>query len=374
MPATYYINLKDQAGARVAVFDAFYRLQYHLHRNEPGWCKLHLDLPDDRSTLFDLDGQIEVYRRGDWDGADWYIDMETLHRRLEYQTLRTGQDRFLSWGLGYLDLLARRIGLYWLYNNDAYTADGFLVVNDTPPDIIGEFVNREAGPGAIYGAVDRRTTGLTLAAIVPAGAAVTEQLRNTNLLERVQEVADGYDLDMRIVGNGPALFEFQVAPLLGTDRRVGNPFANPPVVFSLGFGNMALPHYIEDNIAIVNHIFVGGQGTELDRMIYDEADAALVAASPWNLHEAFEDARELDTYDKLEDRATTELEEGLPITDLSFQVIDTDGCKYGRDWVMGDLITAIYREVQQNYRIESVEVVVDNRGVERITVDLVEVE
>lgn len=372
MPATYYINLKDQAGACVAVLDAFWRLQYHRHRNEPSWCKLHLDLPEDRTALFDLDGQIEVYRRGDWDGAAWYIDMETLHRRTEYRMLATGQERFLSWGLGYLDLLARRIGLYWLYNNDAWTEDGFLRVNATPPEVIEEFVNREAGPGAIYAGVDRRTAGLTLAAIAPAGAAVIEQLRNTNLLKRVQQVADGYDLDMQIVGNGVALFEFQCAPLLGTDRRVGNIPGNPPVIFSLGFGNMAVPHYIEDHIKVVNHIFVGGQGTGLDRMIYDEDDAALVAASPWNLHEAFEDARDLDTYDKLMDRATTELEEGLPITDLSFQVVETHGCKYGRDWVMGDLITAEYH-IQQNYRIESVEVTVDNRGMERIVVDLVEV-
>lgn len=373
MPATYYVRLKDQAGAQVALFDAFHRLQYHRHRNEPGWCKLELALPDTRTALFALDGQVEVERRGDWAGAAWYIDMESLHRREEYMMLRTGQERYTSWGPGYLDLLDRRIGLYWLYNRDAFTENGYLTITSTAPEIIGEFVNREAGPGAIYAGVDRRTTGLTLAAIAPAGATITETLRNTNLLLRCQQIADGHGLDMLIVGNGAAQFQFQVGTLLGTDRRIGNPFANPPVVFSPEYGNMAEPLYIEDRLDEMNHIFVGGEGTELERIIYDQPDAALIADSPWNLREGWEDARDLDLESKLAARATAALQEGEPITDLAFRLIETDACQYGRHWDMGDLVTAIYRGVQQNYQVEAVTVTIDDAGTETIEVDLIEV-
>lgn len=373
MPATYYLALKDQAGAQVAVFDQFHRLQYHRHRNEPGWCKVDLDLPESRTALFDLDGQIEVRRRGDWSGATWYVDMETLHRRPEYLMLRTGQERFLSWSVGYLELLARRIGLYWLYNRDAWTLDGYLTVTATAPEIIGEFVNREAGPGAIYAGVDRRTQGLTLAAIVPAGATVTHVLRNTNLLLKIQQIAQAYGLDIQVVGNGAALFEFQVGTLLGTDRRIGNPAGNPPMVFSAGYGNITEPHYIEDRLEEVTHIFVGGEGTGLERTIYDQQDAALIADSPWNLREAFADGRSFDSESKLQVRAEEELHEYAPITDLEFRLIETVAYKYGRDWDLGDLVTATYRNVQLDYVVEAVTVTVDDTGVETIEVDLVKI-
>lgn len=369
MAAKYYIALKDQTGAQVAIFDAFHRLQYHRHRNEPGWCRLTLALPDTRTALFVLDGQVEVYRRGDWSGASWYADWEGLHRRPEYIMLLTGQEQFLSWSVGYLELLSRRIGLYWLYNHDAFTRDGWLTITTTPPEVIGEFVNREAGPGAVYAGVDRRIPGLTLAAIAPAGSDITQTYRNTILLTKIQGIAQAYGLDIQVVGNGAALFEFRVGTLLGTDRRLG--FGSPPVVFSPGYGNMTEPRYVEDHLGEINHAFVGGQGTGLDRIIYDKQDAALIAGSPWNLREGYSDARSLDLEDKLEAEADKALDEGSPITDLEFRLIETDTCKYGRDWDLGDLVTAIYRGVQLDYTIEAITVTVDNAGVESVELDLV---
>jgi len=327
MAADYHIVLKDHTGAQVAVFDKWHRLQYRRQRNEPGWIRLSVDLPEVRTALFGLDYQIEIHRRGDWAGANWYIDMEGLQRRYEFVTLPSGQARFLSWDVGYLELLARRIGLYWLYNTDAFTYNGYLLITDTPPEIIGEFVNREAGPGAIYAGVDRRTSGLTLAAIVPAGTETQEHLRNTELLLRCQQVADAHGLDIRIVGNGAAAFEFQVATLLGTDRRVGNLVGNPPLTFSEGLGNMEQPHYIDDRLQEVNHVFLGGAGDGAQRTVHDQADAALIADSPWNLREGWSDGRDLDTHDKVAARLIAELEKGYPISDLAFRPIEKkSGC------------------------------------------------
>jgi len=370
MPAKYYVAVKDASGARVALFDKWFRLEYQKQRNEPGWIKLDLYLPDpdDRDALFVLDSQIEIWRRGDWSGAAWYVDFEGLHRRSEYYMLEGGDERFLSWSMGYLELLLRRIGLYWLYNRDAYTEDGWLVIEATPPEIIEEFVNREAGPGAIYAGVDRRTSGLTLAAIGPAGATVEENLRNTNLLLRCQQIAQAYGLDIRVVGTGAATFQFQCAPYLGTDRRITSA---DPTIFAPGYGNMRRPRYILDRLTEVTHVFVGGEGTGLDRTIYDEDDAARVAHSPWNRREQFIDAREFNTEDKLGTRATGALAKGDIIRDLDFEFLETDACKYGRDCDLLDLVTGIYR-LQQDYRVEGVTVVVDNTGKETVRLDLVE--
>jgi len=176
---------------------------------------------------------------------------------------------------------------------------------------------------------------------------------------------------MRIVGNGPAQFEFQVAEVLGTDSTIGNPLGNPPMVFRPGYGNMAKPRWLEDRLSEANHVFVGGQGTGWERMMYDQQEAALVANSPWNRRELFVDARDIAREDELPARAVQALEDNEPITDLEFTVVETDAYKYGRNWDLYDLVTGIYQG-QDNYRIEAVTVTVTDAGVETIKVDLIE--
>lgn len=372
MSAIYQIILKDQEGERVAQFDAFASLDYERQRNAPGWLKLELDLPDDRTELFELDGQIEIHRHGDWAGADWVVDFEAFHRRPAYRMVQSGQERFLSWGPGYLELLRSRIGLYWYYNDDARTSRGYLVLSGTPDEIIAGFVNYEAGSGAFYATKDRRCPGLAIGDVSTTGITITEQLRNKELLEAVQALAAAYNLDIRIVGIGAAQFEFQVGKLLGTDRRQGNPEMNPPVIFSTAYGNMERPQYIEDYLDEITAIYVGGQGEGEVRTIYELEEAARIAASPWNRREVFIDARDAVEETTLHGRALKLLQARGPIIDLTFSPIETEASKYGRDWNLGDLVTAIYQGVRRDYRIETIMVSVDNAGRETFALGLSE--
>lgn len=373
MPATYQVMLKSQQGQRVALFDAFAALTYQRQRNHPGWFQLDLDFRDERIDLFELDCQIEVWRRGDWEEAEWEADFEGFHRRGEDATGRRGEPLYRSWGPGYLDLLATRHGLYWYHNADALVVRGYLVLTATPPEIIAGFVSREAGPLALYDSTDRRVPGLTVAEPPIVGDVITEQLRNDQLLDTIQALAKAYGLDIRLVGIGPAEFEFRVAQV-GVDRRVGNPDFRAPVIFSLEHGNMRQPRYIEDALDEITDVWVGGQGEGKARIMHQVQDLIRIAASPWNRREVFIDARDASAITTLEARGQKILEARGPIVDLSFGITQTEACKYKHDWDLGDLITAIYRDVQKDYRIESVLVIVDNRGVESLELGLVEYE
>jgi hypothetical protein len=111
--ATYQVRLRNQAGDLVALFDSFDALEYRRERNGAGWCRLTLPLPDDRADLFELDGQVEVSRKGDWAGADWTVEFEGYARRRRFWQDSTGQEWFDSWSEGYLGRLAWRRIMRW---------------------------------------------------------------------------------------------------------------------------------------------------------------------------------------------------------------------------------------------------------------------
>lgn len=380
MLASYYIALKNQAGTRLAQFDQFAALSYQRQRNRPGSYQFDLTFRDERAEMFELDGQVEIWRRGDWDGADWEADFEGFHRRWEDRTGRHGEPLLRSWGPGYLDLLVTRFGFFWYYwwpwGLPPIIQDGYFVVTATPPEIIADFVAYEAGPQALYivaGIViaDRRVPGLTVAAPPVIGNVITEQLRNEQLLDKVRGIAEAYALDIRIVGIGPAEFEFRVAEV-GIDRRVDNPDLRAPVLFSLEHGNMETPRYIEDALDEITDVYVGGQGQGAARVMEQIQALDRTGASPWNRREMFIDARDASQVVTLQARGQKILKERGPIFDLSFQIKETEACKYKRDWDLGDLVTAIYGDLQKDYRIESVTIVVNDRGVETLDLGLVE--
>ena len=80
MAARYKIDLKDQSGVLVAEFDNFTSLNVSHRINSIDTCTFSISDDDDRIDLFELDGQIEVYRSYPEFGVDWYLEFEGLHR------------------------------------------------------------------------------------------------------------------------------------------------------------------------------------------------------------------------------------------------------------------------------------------------------
>jgi len=337
-------------------------LSYTNKVNDIGFYELRLDMDDDKVVYFSKDYMFEVWRKAD--GEDWQRDYVGLHRRKRKWINQQGYEYAGSIGRSLEELLARRL-IEPSFGNDFASKAGYAAV------IMSEYVDENAGPGVLTYLVDRgagvgevdaarQVSDLTVATASDIGAAVTRDLRLVSLSDALQELARAggvdYWLEYQTTWEGPHAFEFQCTELRGTDRRIDNTDGNLPLVFSVGRGTMVAPVRVWDALNEQNFLYVGGPGKGADRLMNWIEDSTAEAETRWNRREAFIDARNQDTLAKLASKGEEELEARGEEQILDFDIIETAGCKYGRDWELGDLVSGIFDGEQQDVRIVAVTV------------------
>ncbi|KKK68758.1 hypothetical protein LCGC14_2940850, partial [marine sediment metagenome] len=214
MSARYQVILHDQAGAQVAILTTWRTLDYVLRLNDVGNYTLELD--GDLAVVDDfiVDGQVEIRRRDQEAGIDWYTDFRGFHRTEQQRTEQDGLSVFTSQGVDFKHLLARRAILYRDTSAEAAkTGPGETVMKS--------YVDENAGPGAtapprLFNGV---FPGLAIQADGAAGLAWDGNKPYRALLDTLREIADATDVDFDLVATGPVTFEFQAqAEPLGEDR------------------------------------------------------------------------------------------------------------------------------------------------------------
>ena len=295
-----------------------------------------MDGGDTRKTLFVKDALIEVWRRVQDGSSPWYRESTLMHRTPSRQITERGTRIFTSYSRGLLDLLHRREILY--------RAGTTFTLKGGPADtVMKAYVNENAGPGANNAArvADGVTTGFTVepaAGIAPEWAG---QRSWQNLLDVLQEIAADSGVDFDVVrtdtpGSGAAAFEFRTYyPQLGTDRSA-------TVHFATKFNNMQSPYYTNSSTEQVTRVAALGPGENTARRVIVEENAAGIAESPWNTIERSQDARQEDTLTGLQSAATAVLAQAIPQEQFTFQIMQTDALQYGRDYFLGDIVTASF--------------------------------
>lgn len=374
MATRYQIRLKNLAGAQVGLITDWRTLIYTKRVNNVDDYTLVIDgelpLVDD----FVLDGQIEILRRdiASVPPIPSTVDFEGFHRTEVRETSIDGLSTYTSRGAGYDDLLRRRAILYRATTAQADKSG----VGET---VMKEYVDENAGPGAtapprLFAGVN---TGFTIQADGAAGTAWIGERSFRPLLAVLREIAEATDVDFKVIGTGSAMFRFtaQARPLgidrsqTGIDPATGlNSAGNPPLVFALGFGNMGQPVYSLQRIAEVNAVIVLGQGSATNRVV-EERTSAAVAASTWNRVESVQNANQEALIAGLDVFGDAILAKLQAKEDFNFEVIQTDAARYGRDYFLGDLVTARYKDIERTIQIISVTVSVVE-GNETITVEL----
>ena len=378
MPPRYQVRIKNTAGVQTALLTEWKRLEYTLRVNAPHSHVLLLGKAQNVvAAEFVLDAQVEVWRSDLAIGLTPYLDYEGFHRTPVEQTTASGDVLFTSYGQGYMDLLARRAILY--------PAGSAYVAKSGPGEtVVKSYVDENAGPAATDPPrlADGVTAGLSIAADTAGGTAWEGSRAWRNLLEVCQEIADAARVDCSVVGTGPATFVFDAVPwpigedrsTVGLDPTTGlNTAGNAPVVFAVGFGNMAEPVYSLNRTNEVNVVAALGQGLESAREVAIVSDAPAVAASPWNRREATRNANTEAETAGLEAAAEAVLHDLKAASSFSFRVMQTAASRYGRDYRCGDVVTARYSSpsgsVERHYQITAVTVVVAE-GHEDITVEV----
>lgn len=364
MSARYKIHLKDQAGDLVAIFDDFTSLTIGHRVNGIDTCSFSLDDDDSRIDLFELDGQIEVYRSYPQYSVDWYLEFEGLHRTYTRQHFEDGNRYFSSNARGYNDLLRRRIVAY-------YAGTDYARKSGIGETIMKEYVDENCGPSA--NSVDRISnglmTGFTLEADGLRGDPWAGSKAYINILDVCQDIANNSNIDFLVRGNGAAQFCFYVyAGQLGDDRSVTgldtstglNGAGNAPVIFTLARGNMGQPVYSQKRMNERNYCYVLGQGQQSDREIVTREDSDTTDDSTWNKVEFTRDARNYSTTASYQNAGDAALVENQFEETFSFQPIQVESTLYGRDYFFGDLITARYADVERNKKIVGMDITVNN--------------
>ncbi|MFJ6566653.1 siphovirus ReqiPepy6 Gp37-like family protein [Streptomyces sp. NPDC091292] len=194
-------------------------------------------------------------------------------------------------------------------------------------------VNVNAGPGAL---TSRRNPLLTLAPNTVLGPAVTREVNQfDNLLTVLQDIAGAAGLGFRVVQVGSALqFQvFQPADKTGTAR------------FSFGLGNLTDASYSTTPPTCTRAIVVAGGGTS-PRVCktYDRTDPLW----PGLVLEQFVDQTSVDTASvdlaaQMDQAGEEALSNGAGQGSLSISPIDLPLLRYGRDYNVGDTVSAQLR-------------------------------
>lgn len=309
---------------------------------------LQLQLDHPGTDSYELDGQLEVYRRDLINGLDWYLDFEGLMRTPVDQLFENGRETFTIYGFGYNELLARR-GI-WYRPGTSYTEK-----TGVAETVVKEFVNENAGsiataPPRIASGV---TQGLSISPDLVRGSTWTGARAYRNLLVTVEEICQDSETFFDIVGLGPATFLFNFYEnQRGTDRStVGltpvngrNGVGNRPVVFSSDLGNILNIAHATNRSDEITAVLALGQGIEEDRDTVVVSDPIDIVESPWNRREQTYNASQEQTIQGLTSAATAQLESNKKSISFSFTPLLAAATILGRDYDWGDIVTARYRD------------------------------
>ncbi len=374
MAARYQVLVRDQAGVQVAVLTGWLALEYVVRLNDVGSFTLEIDGNLDTVSQFVVDGQIEIRRR-DVDASPavpWYTDFLGLQRTEARSHDDTGQARFASLGVDLKHLLARRVVLF----RDLSAGSDKSGAGET---VMKAYVNENAGPGATAPprVFDGVTPGLTIQADGAAGDAWDGNKPFRPLFRTVREIADATGVDFDVVATGALTFEFQAkAEPLGEDRTTTgidpatglNAAGNAPVVFSLDFGNMEAPSLTKHRIDEVTAALVLGQGAEGNRAVVERTSTAILD-STLNRMESVRNANQAEDNAALEALGDAMLQDLQARETFLFGALQIPSTLYGRDYFVGDKVTARYNDIERNLKITAATIRVQE-GVENIAIEV----
>lgn len=196
-----------------------------------------------------------------------------------------------------------------------------------------DLVNLNAGPGAL---ASRKSGLLTLATNGLHGPAVAREVNQfETLLTVLQDIAGAAGLGFRVVQVGSGL-QFQVyAP---TDR-------SGTARFSFGLGNLLDANYSTTPPTCTRAIVVaGGQTSPRNCQVYDRADPlfpGLVIES--FIDQTSVDSASVDLIAQMDQAAEEALTNGAGKGSLAISPIDLPLLRYGRDYGVGDTVSAQVR-------------------------------
>lgn len=359
MATEYKIRIFDRTGTLQYELIDYRALAYTKAVNEPGMGIITLDGRAPVVSVIDLDWQVEIYRRDLTHSLAWYCDFYGLFRDSEEKADENGVRSATLYCPGQMSLLQRASIAY-----PAATASR-TVFSSTPAETIAKtLVTYNATSSGTT--ADGRIRDVTLPSIIveadaATGASLDYNCAWQNLHNALIDLADVGGGDFDLVKTDVAEWEFRwYAGQLGTDR-------SGTIAFSLSQGNMTNPVLRRNTLSERTVAIVGGQGEENTRDVVVRTGSNYDAA--YNAIEVFVDARQMSTTAGLNAAGDAALAVYQARYDLQFDVLQIPSTVYGRDYALGDLVTAVYGGYSATKQVASVAVEFGING-ERLTIGM----
>lgn len=378
MPVEYYINLTNTAGTLVATVtggmggdggetgSGFTSLAYRNEVNAPGYCRVTFAGNHPARSLLPTNGQIEVYRRNTDLSVSWYRDFVGVFRGQTHTTRETGE-----WVIecpGIMSVLGWR-SVAWY----AGTANRSSFTSAASETIMKTLVSYNAGSNATAangrvrdGVTSGKLSNLwTISNQADGGGGNSKSWTCPweNLLSTIQALAKaGAGGDFDLIKTAAATFEFRwYAGQRGTDRTAS-------VIFALERGNMAQPVYTYNRQNEATVAIVAGQGDGTNRVVTTRNGTDYTSS---NDIEAFVDGRSYSTTAALQAIGDKVMFDRRARVSLGFDVLQVPNAYYGKDYFVGDLVTARYLSTSFTQKVNAVNVAFKGSGDESITVEMV---
>jgi hypothetical protein len=376
--AQYKAMLYSPAGEQVAEFENWQNLSMTHKVNDVDSATITLYGNDSRYDLFEDNCSLEVWRRipgylpravptDRLQSGQWYCEWEGLHVDYDDSTDSSGQRRFISSCVGYLDFLSRREVLW--YSGTDGSKKGPMPLQQA----MAEFVNENAGSAAVAAGgrlINGHIQGLSVGG--GSGGPTWYGARAwRNLLEVIQGIAAYGNADFDIIGQGNANWQFQsYVDRIGVDRttyglnRVTglNAAGFAPVVFSLESQNVASIRKKSFNRKRANVVAALGKGEGTNRMTRLAVHYDTLDTERRNQREITRNASTQDTGPELQAVADAIKNESNIDDDISFEPLIVESCIYGVHYWWTDRITANYQGETRHKRLTEVSIDVDANG------------
>lgn len=350
--AEYKLIVRSPAGVKKREIGDYDWLAYTKRVNDPGLLRFGLrgDHPA-LGVLAELD-QVEVWRRMPAAGVDWYCDFRSIYRdEGREQAVRTSFEASCP---GAMSMLGWR-HVAWKAN----TANRSVFTGVKAATIMWRLVDYNAGPNATTGngrEVGGAISGLSVGSDPNTGSTVDWACAWAPLLAELQKLQKLAGGDFDLVKTGASTWAWQFFPgQRGTDRSA-------TVVFSIDRGNMTNARLRATRSTARTVAIVGGPGEEAARQV--RVRTVTGYSSDYHI-ETFVDARgngDAATSAALDAQGDQALEVARLASQpaLTYDVLQTDSCRYGLHYNVGDLVA--YRAFNLSGTQQILAATVEHRG------------
>lgn len=366
-PSRHELLIYDHDLSPFIYFDlpALLSLNYEVALNAVTPCVFSVPATDIRATFIQRDHFVEVRR---YNGTEWHSQAAYMIKLIE--KIRESGDEgestetYVFGCLSIEDLLAGRVVDP---SDDPNAANGYSTKGGYAETIMHAYVYEQIGAGASSA---RQVPYFTQSTNLARGRSVGFRERLSNLLELLQRMTEPFGVDFRVLLKNKQLVF--TTDIYGHNRSK-TADSTSYFVFSEYRGNLANAKLSEDYRDTKNFAYVLGPGEGDNRLILERSSNDIYA-TPYSRREFVVDAGNTEPGSSLEaltegDRA---INENRPKLEFTFDLVQNNISRYEVNWFLGDIVTVLWEDFEQDMRIMQVAITV-NQTVENITPTLREI-